>query len=223
MSVCPLCATPNATLIYTQPRGPLSGREYYHCAHCQLIHVPKQFHLSAAAEKSIYDLHQNNPDDSGYRKFLKRLLVPMLERLPKAAQGLDFGCGPGPALATLFKEAGFSCCNYDIYYEHVPQRLQRSYDFVVCTEVIEHVAQPQQIFDQLLACVKPGGYLGIMTQRWTELAYFKAWQYRNDPTHIVFFHERTFHWLATKFALDITIYPRDVVIFKTPHTFQQGQ
>lgn len=216
MPACPLCRASTTSLLYTQQRGPLAQREYYLCNQCQLIHVPPAFHLDTAAEKHIYDLHQNDPADSRYREFLLRLFEPMRERLPASATGLDFGSGPGPALSCMFNEAGLICQTYDIYYDNVPERLAVTYDFVVCSEVIEHVAKPLEVFQQLLNCLKTGGLLGVMTQRWTSTDRFPGWGYRNDPTHISFFHEQTFAYLATKFGLELTIYPRDVVIFKKP-------
>lgn len=216
MSACPLCADSATALLYTQQRGPLAQREYFLCPTCALIHVPNAFQLDSAHEKSVYDLHQNNPNDPNYRQFLTRLFEPMCERLPVGTSGLDFGSGPGPTLSRMFDESGRPCSTYDIYYDHVPERLTKTYDFVTCSEVIEHIAAPLDVFQQLLDCLKPGGYLGIMTQRWTHVDKFSGWNYRNDPTHICFFHEATFQYLATKFALVLTIYPRDVVIFKKP-------
>lgn len=195
-------------------RGPLAGREYWHCPSCQLIHVPPQFLLDAAAEKAIYDLHENTPDDAGYRKFLSRLFTPLSNKLKAGSHGLDFGCGPAPVLAHMFREAGFSCDTFDIYYDNQPTKLQCQYDFIVSTEVAEHLAAPAQVFAQLLCCLKPNGHLAIMTQRWDSIERFQQWTYRNDPTHICFFHEQTFQWLAQKFGLQLTIYPRDVVIFQ---------
>ncbi|WP_404409688.1 class I SAM-dependent methyltransferase [Pseudidiomarina marina] len=214
MPECPLCADSATALLYTQQRGPLAQREYYLCPTCALIHVPATFQLDSENEKRIYDLHRNNPNDVHYRQFLKRLFDPMCDRLPIGTCGLDFGSGPGPTLSLMFDEVGRPCTTYDIYYEHKPERLKRTYDFVTCTEVIEHVAAPLHVFQQLLDCLQPGGYLGIMTQRWTSVDRFAGWGYRNDPTHIAFFHESTFQYLATKFALELTIYPRDVVIFR---------
>ncbi|RWU09141.1 class I SAM-dependent methyltransferase [Pseudidiomarina gelatinasegens] len=217
MPACPLCNNLRTTLFYQQQRGLLSGREYYHCEQCQLVHVPQRFQLDSETEKSVYDLHENNPNDPQYRQFLARIFEPMIERLDAGACGLDFGSGPGPTLSSMFAEAGMPCTTYDIYYDNRLERLQHCYDYVVCTEVIEHVAAPLEVFNTLIRCLKPGGYLGIMTQRWLDAERFKGWTYRNDPTHIGFFHERTFRYLAIKFALELTIYPRDVVIFRKPH------
>lgn len=214
MSVCPLCSASNTTLHDTLQHGQLAGREFWLCLRCQLIHVPRAFQLSPLAEKAIYDLHENSPNDAGYRRFLARLFDPISTHLAPGNCGLDFGCGPEPVLAQMFSAAGFPCATYDIFYAKHPERLQQSYDFIVSTEVFEHLAAPMQIFAQLLTSLKPNGLLGIMTQRWDTQSRFKQWTYRHDPTHICFFSEHTFTWLAQKFGLKLTIYPRDVVIFQ---------
>ena len=41
----------------------------------------------------------NDPSDPDYRKFLSRLSNALLPHLKIRSQGLDFGAGPGPALA----------------------------------------------------------------------------------------------------------------------------
>ena len=77
------------------------------CQRCRLVFVPRPYHLSAALEKAEYDKHRNTIDDAGYRKFLNRLAQPLIARLPAHSRGLDFGCGPGPALAEMLRSAGF--------------------------------------------------------------------------------------------------------------------
>jgi len=49
--------------------------------------------------------------DPRYRRFLARLAEPLIAHLPKGARGLDFGCGPGPTLSLMLREAGFACAD----------------------------------------------------------------------------------------------------------------
>lgn len=184
---CGLCNQHTHELFYTQQRGILRGREYWRCCTCNLIQVPEQQRLSPGEEKAIYDLHENSPHDQGYRNFLARIAIPLQHHLRSGARGLDFGCGPGPTLSLMMAAAGFPCSTYDIYYAPYPERLQTSYDYITCTEVIEHLGQPAQVIQQLVNCVAPGGYLALMTKCWKDLEQFKGWSYRNDPTHISFF------------------------------------
>lgn len=209
--MCPLCSASAA--FYHQD----NKREYWQCSVCQLVFVPAQFHLSAQAEKAEYDLHENHFSDQGYQRFLLRALNPVMQRLTPPASGFDFGCGPNPVLAKLASEQGYKMAVYDLYYHHAPEQqanLQRQFDFVMSTEVIEHVWQAAQTWAQLWQCVNANGLLTIMTKRVSELAAFKTWHYKNDATHICFYSIATFEYLAELLNAELSIVDRDVVIFK---------
>lgn len=202
---CPLCGGKSSD--YYRDR-----RQYLQCLRCELVHVPPEWHLSAVAEREEYDLHHNDPADPGYRRFLSRLAEPLLERLGPGCHGLDFGCGPGPALAAMLEEHGHSVSLYDVYYQPDPAALQGPFDFITATEVVEHLARPDIELARLWAQLKPGGWLGIMTKRVRGLEAFSNWHYKNDPTHIVFFSERTFEWLAESWRAELTLLGADVAL-----------
>ena len=136
-SRCPLCLGKETRAFHRDKH-----RDYRRCQECLLVFVPDDQHLDLQQEKAIYDLHQNQVDDQGYRQFLSRLSTPLLERLSPGSQGLDYGCGPGPLLANILKQAGHSVDLYDPFYANHPQHLENRYDFVTCTEVAEHFRQP---------------------------------------------------------------------------------
>lgn len=156
---CPLCTSENAARFHNDKR-----REYLLCPTCHLIFVPPEHHLSAEDEKAQYDLHENSPEDPAYRQFLGRLLRPMQERIAPKSQGLDFGSGPGPTLSVMFEEIGHSMSIYDHFYAQDLSVLDKPYDFITATEVVEHLHYPGKELDRLWACLKPGGHLGIMTK-----------------------------------------------------------
>lgn len=213
---CGLCDASALEFFYQQARGTLKGREFWRCQQCQLIQVPARYRLSVADEKAIYDYHQNDPSDVHYRAFLERVATPLQQRLHPGAQGLDFGCGPGPTLSLMLTERGFPCAIYDLFYAPDTRVLAQTYDYITCTEVIEHLAAPAQVITQLCQCLKPGGWLALMSKRWQDLPHFKGWNYRNDPTHISFFHHDTIVWLAQHWSLRIDYISDDVVIFQAP-------
>lgn len=205
---CPLCSSPAHWMLSDRKRS------YWQCEHCLMVHVPAQWQLTAEQEKAEYDRHENHPDDPGYRRFLSRLAEPLLQRLPPASCGLDFGCGPGPALALMLREQGHQVSLHDLYYHPNPAALEQQWDFITATEVVEHLAAPRAVLEQLWRCLKPGGWLGLMTKRVSSPEAFSTWHYKSDPTHISFFSEHSFHWLAQHWQAELEIVGADVVLLR---------
>ncbi len=209
--VCPLCRSRSAAK-YHQDRS----RQYFRCRSCHLTFVPPRYQLSRAAEKAEYDRHQNRSDDPGYRRFLSRLLLPVLARLAPGSRGLDFGAGPGPALADMLREAGHDIAIYDRFYAPNAAVLDARYDFITASEVVEHLRRPGPELDRLYRLLKPGGLLGIMTKRVIDRERFARWHYIRDPTHVCFFSRVTFIWLAARWGARLDICDRDVIIITKP-------
>ena len=84
------------------------ARRYLECPDCGLVSADPASHLSPEDERAIYDLHQNDPADARYRAFLARLADPLRAKLAPGMRGLDFGCGPGPVLSIMLREAGLA-------------------------------------------------------------------------------------------------------------------
>ena len=207
---CPLCASPRAYSL------PVAGKRYHRCLACELVWLDEADHLDEAAEKAVYDGHDNRVDDPRYRTFLMRAFGEVLSRVAIPASGLDFGCGPGPALVAMGREAGYQMAGYDKFYADFPELLTRQYDFITSTEVIEHIAEPRTVLAQLWDCLKPGGLLVLQTQRVLGDERFKNWRYRHDPTHIVFFAEASFQVLATNWQAELSFPHADVAVITKP-------
>lgn len=204
---CPLCQAEKAHGFFQDKR-----RNYLRCEVCNLVFVPPSQFLSEADEKRRYDLHQNSPDDLNYRSFLSRLFLPMQNCLNPGSCGLDFGSGPEPLLAAMFEEAGHSMTIFDFFYANVPSALEKQYDFITATEVVEHLHDPIRELERLWGCLKDGGRLGIMTKPAPDQDAFSLWHYKNDLTHVCFFSKFTFEWLADQWNADLTFADKDVVI-----------
>lgn len=136
---CPLCKTEKVGEFFHDKR-----RDYMRCHVCKLIFVPPWQFVSAEEEKNRYDLHQNSPEDQGYRSLLNRIFVPMQKCLTPGSCGLDFGSGPKPTLSVMFEETGHSMTIFDYFYENVPSVLEKQYDFITATEVVEHLHTPKR-------------------------------------------------------------------------------
>ena len=194
-AICPLCV--NATRAFCEDRV----RRYFECPGCGLVSADPASHLSPEDERAIYDLHQNDPADAGYRRFLSRMADPLVAKLVPSMRGLDFGCGPGPALSSMLRQAGMAMADYDPCYAPDATLLAAQYDFVTCTEVVEHFRDPLAGWTQLASLVRLGGWLGVMTQLAPEVpANFLRWRYRDDRTHVSFHRLATLRWLATRFG-----------------------
>lgn len=154
-----------------------------------------EFRPSPEQERAEYDRHRNI-DEPGYRHFLSRLAEPLLQRLAQGASGLDYGCGPGPVLATMLAERGHPTALFDPIYAADAGVLERSYDFVTCTEVAEHFHAPRQEFERLDGLLRPGGWLAVMTQLRRPDQGFSTWRYVHDPTHVCFYEWATLQWIA---------------------------
>lgn len=209
VATCPLCHHQDITLFHEDKRRP-----YCRCAQCLLVFVPSQWHLSPTAEKACYDQHDNQIHDPRYRQFLSRVFDPITHLVPSPAHGLEFGCGPGPALAAMFEETGYTMTLFDLYYHNHPEALNKKYDFITATEVIEHLAKPDEVINQLNGLLKPGAPLGLMTKLVTDVDAFSRWHYKADDTHISFFSRETFNWLGRQLRKSVQFHGNDVIIIK---------
>ncbi|MBI4791470.1 MAG: class I SAM-dependent methyltransferase [Deltaproteobacteria bacterium] len=178
----------------------VNGVSYLRCPICRTIYLNPTQRLPPGEEFARYCQHRNNSHDAGYRR-----------------KGLDFGCGPGPALACMLREAGHRMRLFDLYFFPDPEPLEDIYDFITCTETIEHLHQPAEtfaLFDQML---RPGGWLAVMTCFLTDENRFPSWHYRRDPTHVVFYRAATLRHIAGRFGWSCEIPVKDVALMQKPH------
>ncbi|MDR9440242.1 MAG: class I SAM-dependent methyltransferase [Halomonas sp.] len=209
MLTCPLCGATDTGHFHHDER-----RDYHRCRHCALVFVPPDQWLGPAEERAVYDQHENSPHDPGYRRFLSRLFDPLRERLSPGARGLDFGAGPGPTLSVMFEEAGHPMAIYDPFYAPDASVLVDEYDFITASEVVEHLFQPGRELARLTDMLPSGGWLGLMTKRVTDHQAFMRWHYILDPTHVVFFSEATFVWLADQLSMRVEFPAADVALLQ---------
>ena len=213
---CPLCTSKNTVLLAQSTRRGMKAREYHQCRVCRLIFVPARFHLSPEEEKERYDLHENDPQDERYIRFLSKLTQPLGDHLTGRQRGLDFGCGPGPAIAAMLAEKGHEVLNFDPFYFPASELLKGTYDFISCSEVIEHFRAPREEFLKIDDLLSPdGGTLGVMTEVFDGNAEkpFDQWWYTSEPTHICFYEQQTLEWIAGWLHWSIPYKKGNVVLF----------
>jgi len=206
---CPLCHDTGINDFHSD-----SDREYKQCECCRLVFVPAEYHLSPEEEKKRYDLHHNDPEDQGYREFLRRLFIPVNESLREGDHGLDFGSGPRPVLAEMFREKGFQVDLYDQFYADNREVFNLEYDFITASEVVEHLREPGEDLARIFQILKPGGILGIMTGMLPETGEFGQWHYQRDRTHICFFSPHVFYWLAWHWKASVEFPVENIALFR---------
>ncbi|MBW1635409.1 MAG: class I SAM-dependent methyltransferase [Deltaproteobacteria bacterium] len=208
---CPLCCTSATRTLVS-----VNGRDYRRCDQCEATFLNPKNRLSREEEYAQYLLHKNNTEDRRYRKFLSRLATPLLKRLVPGSSGLDYGCGPAPLLAAMLTEAGHNMRLFDPFFHPDQSVLNHTYDFITCTETIEHFHRPAREFSRLAGMLRPGGWMGVMTCFQTEDKLFSSWHYRRDPTHVIFYRETTLHHIAERSGLSCEIPTKDVALMQKP-------
>jgi hypothetical protein len=207
---CPLCDSKNLKILNHRQ---VSG-EIFHCQECDLIFKSPELYLSWHEQKTRYDLHKNEINNPGYVEFFEQLLRPLREFLIQTQEALDWGSGPGenPVLAELLRREDLKVDLYDpVYQKQLPTK---NYDLITCTEVVEHFQYPKSSFKDIFQHLKPQGIFAGLTQFHQGAAKFSNWWYAKDPTHVVFYSDKTFHWLAKRWNLKILHLQNPVFIFK---------
>ena len=211
LAVCPLC---ESELI--RQLAVIDSKTYWRCNICYLTFLSPEFYLPPEDELSRYLLHENSPEDYHYRRFLSRLTDHLIPKLQPGAHGLDFGSGPGPTLSIMLEEAGFPMDIYDPYFAQDTLPLEHTYDFITCTETVEHFYRPKQEFHRFNQLLRHNGWLGIMTEMLASDEHFVDWWYHREPTHVCFYKRETMAWIATQYNWR-TEYPRkNVTLFYKP-------
>ena len=203
--LCRLCSS--RVVFFTE----WQSRQYFRCSECSLIQLHRNQCPSQEEELGEYELHENDQYDKGYRKFLSPVTDAILTRLQQKQEQepliLDFGSGPGPTISVVLQEHGWKVNNYDPFFFPNTETLEKTYDVIACTEVVEHFYEPKTSWEQLFSLVKPRGVIFVMTQssdnHCTE-ASFQKWRYIREKSHVAFYHSHTMDWLANTYGLGLS-------------------
>lgn len=189
--ICPLCLAVESE-IFDQDKQ----RSYLKCSACDLVFVPRESLVTLSAEKERYEAHENEETES-YTNYLNKTVTAIKPHLKPNASGLDFGCGRTKILENLFVKAGVPVKSYDLFFHPETDLLSLQYDFIILSEVIEHLRGPREIMLSLKKNLFPAGRFFIKTKlRPATPAEFSKWFYKRDSTHVQFFNEKSFKALT---------------------------
>ena len=205
---CIVCKSELVSSFITKDR-----KTYWQCSHCSVKFLDQSFFIDEDTEKGRYLEHHNEIGDPAYLKFLSKLSEPLMAKLKPDDRGLDFGCGHGPALAEMLKAKGYDIDLYDPFFYPNKEIFSKKYNFITCTETAEHFFNPNKEFKTLDSLLLPDAWLGVMTTFLTEDKLFENWYYRRDPTHVVFYSQKTFEVIAEQNNWQLEIPAKDIALF----------
>ena len=209
---CVLCGS--VTECFKHPRFQMI---FHQCQTCGLIMKDPSIFVDSKQEIKIYESHENSLEDKGYVNFLTNFIEQGVIPYISTGDALDYGSGPNPVLAHILKhEFGFTVDTYDYYFEPTKIFLNKTYDLITSTEVVEHVQSPKEVFKTLYNHLKPGGILSIMTLFYPQdrLAFFD-WFYIRDRSHVVFYSPKTIEYIADSFGFELLFHNNHrVAVFK---------
>ncbi len=204
---CPLCQ---------QDGTPFYLNVFFLCPCCLGIFKNKSDYVDPDAEIRRYKEHNNDVNDIRYQKFVSPITHHVLHNFSPIHRGLDFGSGTDPVVSKLLQDNGYDICQFDPFFSNKPDLLTtETYDYIVSCEVIEHFHDPDAEFKRLYQLLKPNGELICMTHLYDNDIDFKAWYYKNDPTHVFFYQPKTINFIADLYGFsDVKINGR-LVLFKS--------
>lgn len=145
----------------------------------------------------------------------RQMFKPYLKRLE--AQGLsskhsilDYGCGSGIFLKFLEENGYHNIAGYDPYTPTFsnPEILSRSWDWILCQDVLEHVEDPPELMKKLATCLTPDGRFCIGTPRAEsiDLKNFESFTHSiHQPFHLHVVSEQGLIQMATSFGLELRV------------------
>jgi SAM-dependent methyltransferase len=182
-------------------------RRFFSCRRCRLVFVDRRHLPTPLAETLRYLHHADDPRHEGHRAFLEAGLASLLTRLPPGARGLDYGAGRAGTLAALLAERGYPTKCFDPCFAPDESLLASTYDFVTCTEVIEHFHEPRRELHTIARLLRPGSFFAITTALADHDTDLATWWYARDETHVSFYRRETLAWIGDRFGwalLDVT-------------------
>lgn len=169
---------------------------FFDCENCGSIVRSTDTFPDFETEKERYETHNNDVNDLRYQKFVSPITNAVQANFkPQNSIGLDFGAGTGPVITKVLNDKGYKLNLYDPFFHPDKSVLNQKYDYIVCCEVIEHFHNPFKEFELLKSLLKPSGKLYCMTDIFSKNLDFGNWYYKNDPTHVIFYTEKSLRWI----------------------------
>ncbi len=173
---------------------------------------PKNY-LNRHDEKERYLEHNNDVNDPGYQKFVSPIVNCIMKNFTTENIGLDFGSGTGPVITKMLRDQGYNICTYDPFFDNRPELLKNKYNYIACCEVMEHFRNPAEEFSLLRSMLNHKGKLICMTEIYSDSIGFTRWYYKDDPTHVFFYHKGSLEWIKNRFNFSSLTIDKRLIVF----------
>lgn len=193
----------------------IKEREFYRCEKCYSIMLSPINYLNKENEKLRYEEHNNDVFDKRYQDFVSPIVNAVLKDFEEEHKGLDFGSGTGPVITKMLKDQDYDIEIYDPFFANDKEKLYKSYDYIVCCEVMEHFHNPRLEFKRLKNMLNNKGYLYLKTKVYNENIDFESWYYKDDPTHVFFYHLKGLEFIREYYGFSMMKNLEDMIIYKT--------
>jgi SAM-dependent methyltransferase len=165
-------------------------------------------------EKNHYLTHNNDIHDPRYQNYAKPIVDYVLNNFTTDHLGLDFGAGTGLVMAYLLEQHHYQVTSYDPFFYPNLAALEKKYDYIIISEVIEHFHYPAQELAKLKSMLSPQGQLIIRTELYRSEIDFSKWYYHQDITHVGFYSFKTMQWIAAKYSFGSCHQMEKVIVLK---------
>lgn len=216
---CPVCHAQGATFAFSK-----SGHDLYLCPECDFLFVHP--YPSAAAITAFYETAYRGASADFYPKSSSRRWRTWWRSLKfiryvRHKDVLDLGCGGG-FMANAFSRLGARATGLDISQNsiafakrHFPQctfyceelntfrQRKLTFDFVFSSEVLEHVAGPDEFMQTLAAITRPNGFVYISAPDVGHPAVpadLPSWTDICPPEHLQFFNFRNLCFIFERYG-----------------------
>ncbi|PMG78687.1 methyltransferase [Shewanella sp. 10N.286.51.B7] len=208
MIKCPLCSHTAEFFIQDKKRA------FYSCPQCQLVFANPQSHLMPAAQLQRYGRANKAAKQKQLVQFIQPLLGQISAQQEGPLTGLNFGRVLDQASLDIIELAGHRLNQYDPFIKSDQQIFNQQYDFICCYRVLEHFQQPLKEWSLITNLLKNGGWLAISTSLLTDLAHFSKWHFKNNPTHVSFYQQQTFEYLAQNSEFKLLFAAKELVLMQ---------
>jgi SAM-dependent methyltransferase len=180
----------------------------------------RYWHYAKIVKKIKKPLEYLTKKESVYWSIKEALAVKVKDK--KASKILEIGSGLGYLTYSLIKD-NYDAIGLDIsqvavkqaidnfgnhfvcadLFEFAPQHIE-SFDFVILTEVIEHIENPLDFIETIISLLKPNGQAIITTPNKSLYPKEAIWASTSPPVHLWWFSEESMIFIAKRLKIKIS-------------------